>query len=147
MMPRLFAVLAALFVAGSAAAPPLVNYPEGYRRWVHIKSGIAILPGHAEFRGMYRTGRFPDGSVIVFDLLSVTSGLEGVETGGRMLVDVMRNDALAYADTAGWGYEEFRGDSRTERVLGETRGKAACMGCHERLATADSVISTFTEAG
>lgn len=155
MIARILIAAAALFVTGSAVAPPSVEFPEGYRRWVHVKSGIAILPGHTEFRGMhhvyanaealegYRTGRFPDGSVIVFDLLSVTSDAEGVRTGSRMLVDVMRKDAGAWPETAGWGYEEFRGDSHTERALGPTQGKAVCMGCHERLQTADSVITTF----
>ena len=59
----------------------VVEYPEGYRNWSHVKSGV-IGPTHATFQanggfqhvyanaqGMagYRTRVFPEGSVIVVD--------------------------------------------------------------------------------
>ena len=66
-----------------AANPASVAYPQNYRQWQHVKS-MQILPGHPlyeAFGGLhhlyanakamsgYRSGKFPDGAVIVFDLL------------------------------------------------------------------------------
>jgi hypothetical protein len=64
-----------------------VPYPEGYRQWAHVKSQIAteahpryksiggihhIYANEIALRG-YQSGTFPNGSIIVFDLLSLTS--------------------------------------------------------------------------
>src|SRR5262249_13868792 len=83
-MPRLTPTLA-LVAAAALAAPPSVDYPAGYRKWAHVKS-MAIVsdknPLYASFGGIHHVyanpealvafvkgGTFPDGSVIVFDLL------------------------------------------------------------------------------
>jgi hypothetical protein len=80
----------------------------------------------------YRSGQFPDGSVIVYDLIETKTSPEGTRTeGSRKLVDVMVKDRGRYADTGGWGFEEFKGDSQTERLL-DAAGKAACYKCHAK---------------
>jgi hypothetical protein len=44
----------------------------------------------------------------------------------------------------GWGFEEFNGDSRTERALtDETR--AACFACHLKQKDQDYVFSKLTK--
>jgi len=68
---------------GAAVAGTSVAYPEGYRAWKHVKS-MLIQEGHplyGPFGGLhhiyandlalkgYASGKFPDGSVIVFDLM------------------------------------------------------------------------------
>ena len=84
---RIFPTLiAAMLVTGAtmdaAIAAGPVPYPVGYREWVHVSS-MVIEPGHPlfdSFGGLhhlyanakamegYRSGIFPEGSVIVFDL-------------------------------------------------------------------------------
>lgn len=150
---------AALVGAGIAAwsAPPPVPYPEGYRAWRHVKS-TAIHPGHplyGEFGGIhhiyanreavagYRKGRFPDGAVIVFDLLEARTADNALTEGPRKLLGVMRKDAKAYPDTGGWGFEGFRGGSPTERAVA---GKAAsCFACHAQQKDHDFVFSRLRD--
>ena len=139
----LIALAASSAVAADSAAPE-VAYPTGYRDWHHVKS-MAITPGHAlfdMFGGLhhiyankpavagYATGKFPDGAVIVFDLLDAKTADNTVQEGARKLVGVMRKDAKAYAETGGWGFEGFKGDSRTERLVTQKNAPEKCFPCH-----------------
>lgn len=125
------------------AGPPPVPYPEGYRDWTHVKS-MVIEPGHPlanPFEGIHhiyvnasareglRNGTYPDGSVLVFDLLETVRGDAAVSEGGRKLVGVMVRDAARYAATGGWGFEGFAGNSRSERLTDD--GGAGCYACHQ----------------
>ena len=119
-MTRLFAVLLLIsFAHSSLAADPEVPYPEGYRAWHHVKS-MVIEDGHplfAAFGGIhhlyanakavqgYRSGSFPDGAVIVFDLLEAHAADNAITEGARKVVGVMHKDAKAYPTTGGWGFE------------------------------------------
>ena len=139
-----------------AAEPPApVPYPAGYRDWRHVKSMI-IEPGHAlaeSFGGIhhlyanekaldgYAKGEFPDGSIIVFDLLEAASADNAVTEGPRKLVGVMVKDRARYAATGGWGFEGFARDSRTERLVGD-KAATACFGCHQAQKAKDYVFSS-----
>jgi len=141
-------------------SPEAVLYPEGYRRWTHVKSAI-IGPGnpaYARFGGLhhiyandkamegYRNGQFPDGSVIVADFLETQTTKEDVTSAGpRRLIDVMHKDHKRFPETGGWGFEEFRGDSRTERTVGQQRAKTDCYNCHAGRKEQDFVFSSFRE--
>jgi len=89
-------------LAAAADAPP-VPYPKDCRDWHHIKS-MVISPGHAlydSFGGIhhlyankvalqgYITGKWPDGAVIVFDLLDAKVADNAVTEGARKVVGVM----------------------------------------------------------
>ena len=140
-MKRLaLATLAALALAALAAD---VAYPDGYRDWHHVKS-MVIQPGHGLYEAFggihhlyanrkalegYRTGKFPDGAVIVFDLLEAPAEAGAITEGRRKVVGVMARDARKFAATGGWGFEGFKGDSRTERAVGADAAKA-CFACH-----------------
>ncbi len=147
-------LLAALLSANVAAAD--VPYPENYRQWQHVKS-MLIEPGHAlhaSFGGIhhlyanakamqgYRTGKFPDGSIIVFDLLAAQSAEHAVTEGSRKVVGVMQRDMKKYAATGGWGFEGFAGDSKTERVVGD-KAATACFACHQARQQHDWVFSSY----
>ena len=127
----------------SAADAPPVPYPAGYRDWQHVKS-MVISPGHAlydSFGGIhhlyankaalqgYKTGKWPDGAVIVFDLLEAKVADNTVTEGSRKVVGVMHRDAKKYAATGGWGYEGFKADSKSERAVG-ANAQSACHQCH-----------------
>jgi len=154
-----YAILAsgALLIAASAIAgePPAVAYPEGYRDWHHVKSmviqaghplfgafgGIHHLYANAKAMEGYRVGHFPDGAVIVFDLLEAQATNDhAIVEGARKIVGVMRKDSAHYADTGGWGFEGFKGGVKTERVVGSNAAEA-CFGCHTARREADYVFS------
>jgi hypothetical protein len=88
----------------------------------------------------YRKGKFADGSVIVFDLLEAQSNDNALTEGARKVVGVMHKDAKRYAATGGWGFEGFKGDSKTERAVGADAAKA-CYQCHAPQKDSDFVFS------
>lgn len=152
---RISAIIALLFgvSAAFAADSKPVPYPEGYRAWTHVKS-MVINPGHplhATFGGIhhiyanskamagYRKGAFPNGSVIVFDLLDVSRADNAVTEGPRKVVGVMHKDAKRYAATGGWGFEGFKGDTR-DRAVGDAAA-TACFECHTARKDAGYVFS------
>ena len=138
----------------SADAPP-VPYPKGYRQWMHVKS-MVIQPGHAlydSFGGIhhlyanklaekgYASGKFADGAVIAFDLLTAVSADNSVQEGPRKMLGVMVKDARRYKATGGWGYEGFKGDSNSERAVG-ANAATACYQCHMAQKDKDYVFSS-----
>ncbi len=147
-----------IIAAAAAVAAGVVPYPEGYRDWHHVKS-MVIESGHplyASFGGIhhlyandkamqgYRSGRFPDGSVIVFDLLAATSADHSITEGERKVVGVMLKDSRKFATTGGWGFEGFAGKSKTERAVG-AKAAEACFGCHAAQKSTDYVFSRYRD--
>jgi len=132
---------------------PKVPYPEGFRQWKHVKSG-AIGPkskGFAQFGGFhhiyansealkgYESGIFPQGSVLVFDKFEmIDDGNGNITEGKRTSMDVMLKD-IRYDSTGGWGYEEFLGDSKTERA--PKMLMTGCYQCHSNKKSSDFVFS------
>lgn len=158
MSIRNFVAAAALACASAAFAAdaPSVPYPEGYRQWTHVKS-MVINPGHAlydAFGGIhhlyankkaeqgYAKGKFADGAVIVFDLLDAKSADNTVQEGARKVVGVMHKDAKKYKATGGWGFEGFKGDSKTDRAVAGNAA-AACYQCHTAQKDKDYVFSAY----
>lgn len=151
-------MLSAALITSSVLAADFaaVPYPKGYRQWQHVKS-MVIEPGHSlydAFGGIhhlyanakamegYRTGKFPDGSVIVFDLLEAKSGEHAVTEGKRKVVGVMHRDAQQYAATGGWGFEGFAGDSDSQRAVGD-KAATACFACHQAQKQREYVFSAY----
>jgi hypothetical protein len=132
-----------------------VQYPEDYRSWAHVKS-MVIQQGHAlydSFGGIHhvyanekalkalKEGKpFPDGAVLIFDLLEAESGDNAIVEGPRKVLGVMQKDAKKFAQTGGWGFEGFKGDSQ-ERVV--TDAKTGCFDCHEPQKGRDYVFSQY----
>lgn len=142
-MKRYACLLVLLLGSPVALAGGKVPYPDGYRHWTHVKS-MVILPGHPladPFEGIHhvyanakaleglRSGRYADGSVLVFDLLETVRGAHALTEGKRKLVGVMVRDARKYRDTGGWGFEGFAGDSHDKRLTHD--GGRACFQCHQ----------------
>jgi Cytochrome P460 len=152
-MRKLCAVL--LFPTAALAADP-VPYPGGYRNWTHVKS-MVIEKGHPLYEAFggihhlyankqalegYRTGKFPAGAVIVFDLLEAKSADNTVQEGARKVLGVMHKDPKKWKDTGGWGFEGFKGDSKSERAVG-ANAAAACFQCHTSQRQKDFVFSSY----
>lgn len=145
---------ATAFSPGKFSADPEVPYPEGYRMWTHVKTGL-IGPSNPNFQSSggyhhiyanekamqgYTSGYFPEGSVLVFDVIDAKEQNGNTQEANRKHVDVMVKDSLQYAATGGWGYEEFGGDSHTNRLL-TTTVRTQCATCHAKMS--DKVFSEF----
>lgn len=132
-----------------------VDYPEGYRAWPHVKS-MVLQAGHPlydAFGGIhhiYANGKalaamqaskpYPDGAVIVFDLLEAKNENNAVVEGARKVVGVMQKDAKKFGETGGWGFEGFKGDTKERAV---TDAKTACFACHAGQKASDYVFATY----
>jgi hypothetical protein len=161
MSSRAIAFASATFVAlivGAtlgAQSPAQVTYPEGYRDWTHVKS-MVIQQGHPlfdSFGGIHHiyanpsaadalraSKPFPDGAVLVFDLLSANANGNAIGEGPRKVVGVMQKDASRFKQTGGWGFEGFKGDTR-DRVVKDPA--TACFACHQAQQPDDFVFSTW----
>lgn len=150
--------LLVLATAATAAGAAEVRYPEGWRGWRHVTS-MLIEPGHPLFESFgglhhvyanpaavegYRTGRFPDGAVIVFDLLEAKRADNAVIAGPRKILGVMQKDQRAFAATGGWGFEGFAQGDPARRVVG-AKAAEACWGCHAGAPGGTGVLSRPSE--
>jgi hypothetical protein len=152
-----FALAGIAIVSGSASSllADGVPYPAGYRQWTHVKS-MVVLPaspafatgggmhhvyGNAAAMAGFSTGHFPDGSILVFDLLKAAENSGVIAAGERERLDVMVKDARRYAATGGWGFERFLGDDTIPSLTEEHRG--LCVACHNQRSDHDRVFSTY----
>jgi hypothetical protein len=138
----------------SSTPADVIAYPEGYRDWTHVKTYI-IGPKNPAFKTIggfnhvyandlalkgYETGTFPDGSIIVQDNIAAAEDSISIREGNRAAVIVMIKDAKRFAVSEGWGFESFRGDSHTERLL-NAAAVTTCVNCHKK--NKDMVFSEF----
>ncbi len=145
----------ALGVAGGRRGMDAVPYPRGYREWTHVKS-MVVLPSSPFFEtggGMHHiyanaaamsgfsSGRFPNGSVFVFDLLDAAENAGTISGAKRQRLDVMIKDSARFAASGGWGFERFLGNDTTPSLTEEHR--TLCVSCHDQRAEHDRVFSTF----
>lgn len=159
MMKHILIVLASMaLVLPAIATDPPVPYPEGYRNWHHVKS-MVINEGHPLYEAFggihhlyanpqavagYKSGKFPDGAIIVFDLLEAQSADNAVTEGARKVVGVMHKDEKEYTATGGWGFEGFGGGDRTNRVVRDNAA-SACFACHAPQKEHDYVFSRLRD--
>ena len=129
-----------------------VSYPDGYRGWAHVKSTM-LGPQHPNinYRGFnhvyandlamkgYASGKFPDGSVFVLEVIAAVPAENYTSEAARHHMDVIQKDSLKFASTGGWGYAQFEADN-SPRMLTLDQ-KKACNTCH--LKQEDHVFSTL----
>ena len=152
-----YSVVLVLAPADLAQSPVSVPYPDGYRAWTHVKSTV-IGPTHKDFVRQggfqhiyanreamtgYRTRVFPDGAIVVFEWLEMTESAGAFSEGPRRQVDVMVRDSLRFAQSGGWGFQRFVGDSKTD--LAATPTPQQCFACHDRLKKDGLVLSTYRQ--
>ena len=146
-----------LFLTANAETVNLVEYPQEYRSWQHVKS-MVIQPGHSlenPFEGIHhiyanglaieglKKDEYKNGAVFVFDLLDVDHNNHALTEGKRKLIGVMKKHNVDFKDTGGWGFEGFAGNSHTERLT--TDGGQSCFGCHTQRSKHDFVFTTLRD--
>jgi len=136
---------------------PAIAFPEGYRKWVHVKTMIVFSKESKlfdRFEGMhniyvndagwkaFRIGTaYPDGAMFAFDLYDVRTFQGSMEARGRKFLAVMKKNAKLYPDTGGWGFEKFQG----YQGAGSLKDMKECFNCHSAQKRRDYIYSEFAE--
>jgi hypothetical protein len=142
---------------GCSARSGAIDYPEGYRHWTHIKTGVVdkthplfedfggfhhVYANRAAFEALRSQSTYPDGAAFVFDLLVAKPFPGGIGHGERRRLDVMQKDAKTFASTGGWGFGSFEEGTRDPV---EQNVVDKCYACHEPQKPKDYVFSEFRE--
>jgi hypothetical protein len=151
-MLMLLATATLLSLSALYAAEP-VQYPDNFRRWVHVGTGV-LLPGvnpqlkseegmhhifaNEEATGGYSSGDFPDGSIIVYELREAQQKNGVIFEGDRKRVDVMIKDSRLKS-TGGWRFERFWGNDQAQNAV-QASG-TSCFQCHSKANAHGSVFS------
>jgi len=149
-------ILLISFTLAFSAEKGRVAYPTGYRDWPHVTSMFIYDQKHPLFnpfgglhhiyvnqKGLeaYKKGRgFPDGTVIVFDLLEVTEDKGAYLEGGRKFIGVMQKDSKKFKETGGWGFDAFEKDTKNSFVKDGGKG---CYNCHLGQKEKDYIFSRY----
>ena len=137
--------------------------PAGYRKWIYVgtpltphdmNNGKAAFP---EFHSVYinpeaydhydKTGEFPDGTVLIKELVSVgtkqaTSG-NGYFMGEFTGLEVLMKDKRRFKDEPGnWGFFSF-GHEYPLKPTAEIQPTANCNACHGGAADDDYVFRQY----
>jgi len=131
-------------------------FPKEFRKWAHVKT-VLVGPESAAYateRGIhhiyanekalegYDTGKFPDGSVIVYDLLETKEIAGNTIEGPTRRIDVMVKHSQSYRTTGGWEFMSFPGGNQSDGKLAPER-RTACYTCHAQRKDHDFVFSEF----
>lgn len=139
--------------AAALGADGKIPFPSDYRDWQHVKS-MVIEPGHAlhdAFGGIHhvygneaaiaglRSGKYGDGAVFAFDLLTANAAGNAITEGERKVLGVMHRDATAFSNTGGWGFAGF--DNARHDIVKDMRTQ--CFQCHEAQRDKGFVFTTW----
>lgn len=137
---------AAILPLSALCASDSVQFPEGFRQWVHVSTKV-LMPvasgqskvepnmhhifANPEAVGSYASGDFADGSIIVFEVRELQQEKDGMlSEGERKRVDVMIKDSSHAKNTGGWRFERFWGKDQAQNALQDSG--AACFQCHSK---------------
>jgi len=148
----------ALLLSSAAAAQEL-DFPTGYREWIHLTTGIDMSynptfmrMGHHMFDNVYaepsayreflKTGTWPDKARLVLEVREATT--EGsinkagsFQTGEPMGVEVHMKDAGL---PGGWGFFTFGDDDKKTEIVPQD---AECYACHRKDGAVDTTFVQF----
>lgn len=137
--------------------------PEGYREWIYV--GTPITPNDmnppaasfpdfhnvyihpADYQHLRQTGQFPDGTVLIKELVSVGSK-QAVSGAGYFMGDFIGleatiKDSKRFADQPGnWAYFSF-GHEYPLSDVADAFPAASCNSCHEATAAQDFVFTQY----
>jgi hypothetical protein len=163
--------MATLIPSARAPYPPKPEFneqgqlirPEGYREWVYV--GTPITPNDmnppaasfpdfhnvyihpADYHHLQQTGQFPDGTVLIKELVSVGSK-QAVSGNGYFMGDFIGleatiKDSKRFADQPGnWAYFSF-GHEYPLSDVADAFPAASCNSCHEATAAQDFVFTQY----
>lgn len=141
---QMLLVSATILSLSTLHAAESVQFPDGFRRWVHVGTGV-IMPGAnpqlVSEEGMhhiysnqkavegYASRDFADGSIIVYELREAQQMNGVIFEGNRKRVDVMIKDS-SFKSTGGWRFERFWGNDQTRNAVQDSG--TSCFQCHSK---------------
>lgn len=155
-------LLAALFAAPQNPSKYTLTRPANYREWIFVGSsfGLSYAPGASTQSDMYhnvyikpeayrefsKTGKFPDGTVLVLEMLSADTkkdpALHGSYENDFVGLDVAVKDSRQFQ--GGWAYFSFSGSGANYKDKAEPMpASAGCVDCHKQHAATDNVFTQF----
>lgn len=151
-------IITLIIITAIAQADSIIEYPHDYRYWTHVKSMVIQEghPLHASFGGIhhiyandsalqgYKKGSFPDGSIIIFDLLEASNTANAITEHERKVLGVMVKDSKKFTTTSGWGFEGFDTGDPSKPLVGNN-AKEACYTCHISQKNNDYVFSKWRD--
>lgn len=149
----LFALAVVSLSFSALYATETVQYPDNFRRWVHVGTGVIMSGGpipeseqgmHHVFANPeavdgYPSGDYADGSIIVYELREAQQKNGVIFEGDRRRVDVMIKDSKLYPSTGGWRFERFWANDQTQDAIHDSG--ASCFACHTQAKTHGFVFS------
>ncbi len=160
MKKAMVLLLATAMPVGSFSLPAQLDdtepFPKEFRKWAHVKSvlvgpqsaayategGIHHIYANEKALEGYKTSNFPDGSVIVYDLLETREIAGNTIEGPTRRIDVMVKQGELYRTTGGWAFMRFPGGNPIDGKLTADR-QAACAACHAKRKDHNFVFSEF----
>jgi len=137
-----------------------MKYPEHYREWVYVTSGLGmsyqpkasagsmgpmfdnVFVNPAAYKAFVATGTWPDKTALVLELRAsetkVSIDQHGSSQGAVMGVEVHVKDATL---PGGWGFFEFDPDKPAPAKIVER--PASCYTCHEAHGAVDTSFVQF----
>lgn len=139
--------------------------PEGYREWVFVGSSLGLAysqtPGQnqarnpelyhnvyinpSSYREYAKTGKFPDGTVMVLELarpeVKSEPGLQGSYQKDFVALEASVKDSTRFE--GGWAYFNFTEGAGKLKAKADPFPQNACWSCHHTNAGTDNVFTQF----
>jgi len=136
--------------------------PAGYREWVFVGSSLGLSYSQDQSAPMYhnvfinpsayreykRSGKFPDGTVMVLEKFSAETkkepGLQGSFEKDAMALEMSVKDSSRF--DSGWGFYNFTDGGKLKAQAEALPQTAGCLSCHREKAATDHVFTQFYPA-
>ena len=139
--------------------------PAAYREWVFVGSSLGLeyepTPGEkmnqkvehfntvyldpAAYREFSKTGKFPDGTVLILEIASVEtkkeSGLQGSYQKEFLRLEAAVKDRRRF--DKGWAYFSFTEKPGKFKDKAQPFASQTCFDCHQKKAATDNVFTQF----
>lgn len=138
--------------------------PEGYREWVFLGSSLGLRYDNdvekvrsrpelyhnvyinpSSYREFSKTGKFPDGTVMILELASAEvkkePGLQGSFQKEFVALEASVKDSKRFEE--GWAYFSFDDGPGKQKAKARPFPKAACWSCHHDKAATDHVFTQY----
>ena len=138
--------------------------PEGYREWVFVGSSLGLSYAQnppaernpsrelyhnvyinpAAYREFSKTGKFPEGTVMILELFSAEvkrePGLQGSYEKDFVALEASVKDSARFE--GGWGYYGFS-EKGVLKPKADPFPQNSCWSCHDQKAATDHVFTQF----
>ncbi len=137
--------------------------PEGYREWIFASSSLGmsydetggaprqhpnfhnVFIHPAAYRAFRETGRFPEDTVLVLEIMSSASqssiNRQGQTQGEFRSVEAAVKNSARFPE--GWAYFSFRGPDGALKDKAAAFPKKDCWSCHKEHGQTDNVFTQF----